>query len=205
VGELVEDNQQRIDEFRSEIDGLKLKGSSGEGEQKLLLVGVVLVVIGVVLALFGAIQVGNSGGSPADQRAYMAQGSFVGIALIIAGAALFVRYSLGRYLRFWIIRLTYESRANTDRIVNAIERASGLDVSEVPAMPVQPVPARTAAPAPAPVQRPAPQPPAAPQAAPHAAPVHQTPPMPQAPQAPQAVAPQQGSAPPPFLPPPPHG
>ena len=42
---------------------------------------------------------------------------------IIAGAALFVRYSLARYLRFWLIRMTYESRANTDRIVDAIERA----------------------------------------------------------------------------------
>jgi hypothetical protein len=49
----------------------------------------------------------------------------MGLALIIAGAALFVRYSLARYLRFWLIRLTYESRANTDRIVEAIERASG--------------------------------------------------------------------------------
>jgi hypothetical protein len=56
----------------------------------------------------------------------MAQGSFLGLALIIAGAALFVRYSLARYLRFWLIRLTYESRANTDRVVDAIERAAGL-------------------------------------------------------------------------------
>ena len=56
----------------------------------------------------------------------MAQGSFLGLALIIAGVALFVRYSLARYLRFWLIRLTYESRANTDRVVDAIERAAGL-------------------------------------------------------------------------------
>jgi hypothetical protein len=57
----------------------------------------------------------------------MAQGSFLGLALIIAGAALFVRFSLARYLRFWMIRMTYESRANTDRVVDAIERAAGLD------------------------------------------------------------------------------
>ena len=35
----------------------------------------------------------------------MATGSFIGIAMIIAGAAFFVRYSMARYLRFWLIRL----------------------------------------------------------------------------------------------------
>ena len=134
------DNEARIEQFRGEVDSLKLRGSSGEGEQRLLIVGVVLTVVGVVLAILGAVQVGASGGSPADQRAYMAQGSFLGLALIIAGVALFVRYSLARYLRFWLIRLTYESRANTDRVVDAIERAAGLPstVEAPPAPPAAP-------------------------------------------------------------------
>ena len=122
----VNENEARIEQFRSEVDGLKLRGSSGQGEKRLLVLGIVLAVIGVGLAVLGAVQVGTSGGNPADQRAFMAQGSFMGLALIIAGAALFVRYSLARYMRFWLIRMTYESRANTDRVVDAIERAAGL-------------------------------------------------------------------------------
>lgn len=121
----------RVAEFRDEIDSLKLKGGSADGEKRLLALGIALMVIGIALAVFGAVQVGMMGDSPADQRAYMAQGSFLGIALVIAGAALFVRYSLARYLRFWLIRSSYEQRANSDRVVNAIERAAGLD--EVPA------------------------------------------------------------------------
>ena len=120
------DNDARIEQFKAEIEDLKLRGSSSEGEQRLLVLGVALAVVGLALAIYGGIQVMNSGGSPADQRAFTATGSFIGIALIIAGAALFIRYSLARYMRFWLIRLTYESRANTDRIVDAIERASGL-------------------------------------------------------------------------------
>ncbi len=119
-------NDVRINEFKNEIEGLKLRGSSSEGEKRLLAIGVILGVAGVLLAIGGAIQVASFGDSPGDQRAVLAQGSFLGIALIIAGAALFVRFSLARYMRFWMIRLTYESRANTDRIVDAIERASGL-------------------------------------------------------------------------------
>jgi hypothetical protein len=136
----VNENDERIDQFKSEIEGLKLRGSSSEGEKRLLILGVLLVAAGIALAIFGAVEVGLVGDSPADQRAYMAQGSFLGIALILAGAALFVRFSLARYMRFWMIRLTYESRANTDRIVDAIERAAGLDTVAPPQQTVgQPV------------------------------------------------------------------
>ena len=125
----VNENDVRIEQFKSEIDGLKLRGSSSQGERRLLILGVGLVIAGLALAIFGAIQVGAAGAvgdAPANQRAYMAQGSFLGIALILAGGALFVRFSLARYMRFWMIRLTYESRANTDRLVDAIERAAGI-------------------------------------------------------------------------------
>jgi len=141
----VNENDARIDQFKSEIEGLKLRGSSSEGEKRLLILGVLLVAAGVALAIFGAVEVGLVGDSPADQRAYMAQGSFLGIALILAGAALFVRFSLARYMRFWMIRLTYESRANTDRLVDAIERAAGIEPAPnatvaPPQVSVQPVP-----------------------------------------------------------------
>lgn len=123
----------RVQQFRDEIDELKLRGGSAEGEKRLLALGVILMVVGIALAIFGAIEVGMMGDSPADQRAYMAQGSFVGIALTIVGAALFLRYSLARYLRFWLIRSTYEQQANADRIVESIDRASG--TTSAPAVP----------------------------------------------------------------------
>lgn len=151
----------RISRFRSDIDDLRIAGS-GAGEQRMLVVGAVLMAAGVVLALFGAVMVGTSGGSPADQRAYMAQGSFLGLALAVVGAALFVRYSTARFLRFWLIRSTYEGRANADQVVAAIHWAGGVDDPAVapPVAPVAPAPVPQAAPAAVPPA--APQPPAAP-------------------------------------------
>ena len=113
----------RVAEFTAEIESLKLKASSATGEKRLLVLGIVALVVGLVLTILGGINVTNNTG-PADQRAYMATGTFLGIALIIAGAAFFIRYSLARYLRFWLLRLVWESRANADRIVDAIDRAS---------------------------------------------------------------------------------
>ncbi len=124
-------NPDRADQFRAEIESMNLKASGSQSESRLLIVGGLLCIVGVALAVVGGIQVTNNL-EPANQRAYMATGSLLGIALLIAGAALFVRYSLARYLRFWLIRLVHESRANTDRVVEAIDRAAGTEPRELP-------------------------------------------------------------------------
>jgi hypothetical protein len=125
-------NPERIQQFRAEIDQMHVKGTNGSAERWLLITGVVLVVLGLVFAVLGAVQVVNAGDSPPDQRAAMASGCLLGIVLVIAGAAVFVRYSMGRYLRFWLIRLVYEGHSDTDRIVAAIDRAAGPDPSAAP-------------------------------------------------------------------------
>ncbi len=159
------ENPVRIQQFREDMDRLKLKGTGGSSERWMLVVGALLAIAGVVLGILGAVNTINAGDSPTDQRAFIASGSLLGIVLVIAGATLFLRFSLGRFLRFWLIRLVYEARSDTDRVVDAIERASGLE-STIPSPQAQPAPAQAAAPPPA-FQQPAnpapPAPPAPPQ------------------------------------------
>jgi hypothetical protein len=122
-GKQLNENPERIEAFTAEVEQMKLRASSAEGERRLVVLGAVALIVGLALAVFGGIMVQNTTENvAANQRAFMATGTFLGIALVIAGAALFVRFSLARYLRFWLVRLVHESRANTDRIVDAIER-----------------------------------------------------------------------------------
>jgi hypothetical protein len=46
---------------------------------------------------------------------------------LIAGAALFIRYSVGRMLRFWLVRIVHEQRTETDRLIAAIEKLAERD------------------------------------------------------------------------------
>ena len=121
------ENPERVQAFQNEIESMKLKAAGAENESRLLIAGVLLAVIGIGLTVLTAVQIPNES-DPVKQTTLLATGSLLGIALLIAGIALFVRFSMARYLRFWLIRLVHESRANTDRIVEALERATAPDV-----------------------------------------------------------------------------
>lgn len=118
-------NTARIDEFRTEVADLNIKTPADSGERTYLLVGIVLMVVGVVLILAG--YWGASGtGLLAEQIPYVLSGGFLGVGVMIVGAAMFVRYSLSRYLRYWLIRTIYEDRAQSDKVVESLGNIEAL-------------------------------------------------------------------------------
>jgi len=113
----------RSDQFERDVAGLKIKSPSGE--RRMLAVAVGLVVAGFVLIIVGWYQA--SGISPSEGSAgvnkqinYLISCGLTGIGLVVLGGALFVRYSLGQYLRYWIQRQVAEEQIQTDRVVDAI-------------------------------------------------------------------------------------
>ncbi|MCX7619767.1 MAG: hypothetical protein N2037_02845 [Acidimicrobiales bacterium] len=128
----METNHQRIAEFREEIASLTVRSPVDAAERTWLLTGIGLGALGVVVILiawFGA----SGTAIVAEQIPYLISGGLLGLGLIIAGGALFVRYSLSRYLRFWLVRYLYEHRVQTDRMIEALER---LESALRPAEPV---------------------------------------------------------------------
>jgi uncharacterized membrane protein len=49
------------------------------------------------------------------------------LALAVAGAAVFLRYSLARFLRFWLLRQLYEGQAHIDRLVGTLGEPGAAD------------------------------------------------------------------------------
>jgi len=109
----------RIEQFRSEVADLDIKTPADSGERTYLLVGIVLMVIGGGLIFAG--YWGASGtGVLAEQIPYVLSGGFLGLGVMLVGAAMFVRYSLSRYLRYWLIRTIYEERTQADKVVESL-------------------------------------------------------------------------------------
>jgi TRAP-type C4-dicarboxylate transport system permease small subunit len=109
----------RVERFKAEVSGLRLRNPALKRDRALLIVGVVLLAAGVALTIDGY---ALSHAATNDQRQQLdgiAIG-LIGIAVTIVGAALFLRYSLAQFLRFWLARLTYEQQAQTDRVVDAL-------------------------------------------------------------------------------------
>jgi len=125
----------RLKEFRAEVEGIGVTGGGANPERTGTVAGLVLLVLGLVVALVAALsQRGES--SAGDANAMLAEvvtsnnGTIVvvlGLSLAIVGGLIWVRNSLTRYFRYWLVRLIYEDRSNTDRLIEAIREANDGD------------------------------------------------------------------------------
>ncbi len=110
----------RIEQFKADVAELKLKTGTAGRESVLQALGVVLMVAGVGVALI-AYQVSLSQDDPRDIQSGIIL-AIAMLALTVVGAALFLRYSLAKFLRFWLLRQLYEGQAHVDQVVDAVTR-----------------------------------------------------------------------------------
>ncbi len=118
----------RLQNFEKEIAGLGVKGSDAEPERKLLALGVVATIAGLIVTVIGLLGVrsGDSGLAQTDSMALL----LLGVTIALIGVVLWARYSVGRYLRYWMVREIIEQRSQTDRLIEAIERGDNITVSD---------------------------------------------------------------------------
>lgn len=108
---------------------MKVTGGGANPERTGMILGIVLFCLGAVLAVIGFF---NRGSTDPDntqellQEIVKANNATVlvalGSVLALIGIALYLRNSLTRYFRYWLVRLIYEDRESTDRLVAALER-----------------------------------------------------------------------------------
>ena len=114
--------QDRVDQFKSEISQMGVADPAAGRDRMLLIVGAVLLVVGPVVSIIGYFSSHSTVLAPALNDATVT--AIIGVSLTIAGAALFLRYSLAQFLRFWLARLSYEQQAQTDRLIEAMQGSS---------------------------------------------------------------------------------
>jgi len=116
---------------RLEVEAAGLKATKGSGFDRLwVIVGLVAMIGGVAGALV-AYRVSLDKSDPRDISSLeiLAVGM---LALAVVGAAVFLRYSLARFLRFWLLRQMYEGQAHVDQVVAAVREPAPADERPAP-------------------------------------------------------------------------
>lgn len=116
----------RVAQFKNDVAAMKLRDPRASRDRMFGIAGAILMVLGIVLGVLayftssGATAAFNTEG-PAEQRDAIVIG-LLGVTFALVGGALFLRYSLAQFFRFWLARLIYEQQAATDRIVESQTR-----------------------------------------------------------------------------------
>jgi len=109
----------RAERFKSDIAEMKLKTGRARSENLLQLLGLILMVAGIAIA-FGAYAASlNVTATPGTNVDLLDSNSYLplavaGLAISVTGGFVFLRYSLAKFLRFWLLRQVYEQRRAVD-------------------------------------------------------------------------------------------
>ncbi len=110
----------RAEQFKAEIAEMKLTTGRSRSEHMLQLLGAILMIGGIALALGAYAASLNVTATPGSNVDVLNSNSYTplavaGLAISVTGGCVFLRYSLARFLRFWLLRQSYEQRVAIDR------------------------------------------------------------------------------------------
>lgn len=107
-------SSDRLEAFRADVADLKIGGKNpAKWERVASILGLIAMIAGVIVA-FAAYSTAQNAGELADihRQQVLAVAS---AALAIVGAIVWLRVSLTRHLRWWMIRSIHEQRSLAER------------------------------------------------------------------------------------------
>ena len=117
------ESKDRVEQFKAEIAEMKLHDPATSRDRLWLRLGIALMVVAIALGII-AYTLSRGTKDPLAQNDALTIG-LAGISTAVVGAALFLRYSIASFLRFWLARLIYEQKAQTDRLLEAASPTRG--------------------------------------------------------------------------------
>jgi len=113
VSEII--SSPRLQQFQTEVDQLRVTGGRANPERVGQTIGAIAIAIGLVLGIYAYFGLSHSTSNPLQQGDATVVG-LLGVSFTVAGTGLFVVFSLTRYFRYWLVRLIYEQREQTDQL-----------------------------------------------------------------------------------------
>ena len=111
-------SSERLARFEQEVAGLKVGVGGSNPERVGTFLGIAAGIVGVVVAIIGYAQAQSADRNEFIYRYQILTG--IGLAVALIGAVVWIRNSITRYLRWWLVRLVYEQREQTDRLIDSL-------------------------------------------------------------------------------------
>ena len=112
---------ERAEQFKADVASMKLKTGGTNRERPLLVLSVLLMLAGIVIALLAYAGASNVKLTPGTNLDVLNSNEYVplaiaGLSISVVGGFMFLRYSLARFLRFWLLRQSYEQQAAIEQV-----------------------------------------------------------------------------------------
>ncbi|MGC5162138.1 hypothetical protein ACLQ3J_05415 [Rhodococcus sp. DT1] len=104
--------EDRADRFTRELAQLKIPDPAAGRHDLWLRLGLILMVAGPVLGVASYFLSHNTSDALVQRDAIVM--AIVGVAVAVVGSAVFLRYSLTGFLRFWMARQTFDLAVLSD-------------------------------------------------------------------------------------------
>jgi hypothetical protein len=111
-------SSERLAQFQDEVAKLKVTGGGANPERLGAQWGIGLTIVGFLVAVIAYWSALDSKSTNTQLRSQII--AIIGVGLALVGIVIWVRNSITRYLRYWIIRLVYEQREQTDALIKAL-------------------------------------------------------------------------------------
>jgi len=110
-------SSSRLAQFEDEVAKLKVTGGGANPERLGSRWGIGLTIFGFVVSIISwwAALDGKDALSVLRAETF----AIIGVGIALVGIVMWARNSLTRYLRYWIIRLVYEQREQTEQLIQA--------------------------------------------------------------------------------------
>ena len=112
--------EPRIERFKVEAEELDQSATdNGGGRDRLLIAaGFVMMLVGPVVGILCYFSAINA--DFAEDQNELIILTMAGLGVSLLGLGVFVRYTLGRFLRFFLLRQLYEARLQTEELTAAL-------------------------------------------------------------------------------------
>ena len=115
-------SENRIERFKEGVAELDVSATGGTRDKPLVALGLVLMLTGPVIGIlcyFSSVNLDYA----EDQNELIIL-TLAGVGISVLGLGIFLRYSIGRFLRFFLLRQLYEGQASRDELTAAFRERS---------------------------------------------------------------------------------